>query len=145
MDYREMAAKLLEYMHPLQRGPARRMNEVNQGEMAMLGYLTFEKSEVSPTELSKLFNLSTARVANTLNSLEKKGYIQRIHDSKDRRKVIVRLTKLGADVSEQRHQEAIGDVAELLRNLGEEDAKEYVRLMEKIYKLIQGKERKRFV
>ena len=62
------------------------MQKLSQGEMAMLGFLTYEKSETNPKELSERFNLSTARVANTLNSLERKEYITRVHDSFDRKK-----------------------------------------------------------
>ena len=89
MNNKEMAKQLFMLVGLMQREPIKKMQKLSQGEMAMLGFLTYEKSETNPKELSERFNLSTARVANTLNSLERKEYIKRVHDSFDRRKVMV--------------------------------------------------------
>lgn len=128
----EMARELFSYMRVFQKGPVRRAQELSQGEMAMLAYLTFEESEVTPTELSNHFNLSTARVANTLNSLEKKRYIERIHDSIDRRKVIVHITDTGRQFSKKKMEETVEDLSDMLNDLGEEDAADFLRIMRKI-------------
>lgn len=83
MNNEEMAKQLFMLVGLMQREPIKKMQKLSQGEMAMLGFLTYEKSETNPKELSERFNLSTARVANTLNSLERKEYIKRVHDSFD--------------------------------------------------------------
>ena len=132
MNLDEMARELFSYMRVFQKGPVRRAQELSQGEMAMLAYLTFEESEVTPTELSNHFNLSTARVANTLNSLEKKRYIERIHDSIDRRKVIVHITDTGRQFSKKKMEETVEDLSDMLNDLGEEDAADFLRIMRKI-------------
>lgn len=142
MDYRKMAIDLFQCMKIMRQGPAKRINEMSQGEMAMLGFLSFEKEETTPTELSEQFNLSTARVANTLNSLEKKGYVQRIHDLNDRRKVIVRATELGLKISIDRYEEALVSAEQLLQSLGEKDASEYIRIMKRINEVIVKKDSK---
>ena len=95
MNNEEMAKQLFMLVGLMQREPIKKMQRISQGEMAMLGFLTYEKSETNPKELSERFNLSTARVANTLNSLERKEYITRVHDSFDRRKVMVYITEKG--------------------------------------------------
>ena len=86
-----MAKQLFMLVGLMQREPIKKMQKVSQGEMAMLGFLTYEKSETNPKELSESFNLSTARVANTLNSLERKEYIPRVHDSFDRKMLVFYL------------------------------------------------------
>ena len=106
MNNEEMAKQLFMLVGLMQREPIKKMQKVSQGEMAMLGFLTYEKSETNPKELSERFNLSTARVANTLNSLERKEYIKRVHDSFDRRKVMVYITEKGKEVFTETEKEA---------------------------------------
>ncbi|MCH3972736.1 MAG: MarR family transcriptional regulator [Oscillospiraceae bacterium] len=131
MDYQKAAAELMEYMRILQHGPSRRVQEVTQGEMAVLGYVSAVPG-TTPSELSAQFDLSSARIANILNSLEKKKYLIRSHDSVDRRKVFVSVTQSGGQVAKQRKEEIEKDMADLLHDLGEQDAAEYLRLMKKI-------------
>ena len=69
------------------------LNEFNRGEIGVLGYLAFEKDEATAGELSEKLNVTTARVAKILNSLEAKGYIKRTEDNQDKRKTLVRLKK----------------------------------------------------
>ena len=88
----------------------------------MLGFLAYEKSETNPKELSERFNLSTARVANTLNSLERKEYIKRVHDSVDRRKVMVYITE----------KDALDEFSKLLSYLGENDSLCLLKILDKI-------------
>ena len=104
MNNQEMAKQLFMLVGLMQREPIKKMQKVSQGEMAMLGFLTYEKSETNPKELSERFNLSTARVANTLNSLERKEYITRVHDSFDRRKVMVYITEKGKEAGIQEEE-----------------------------------------
>ncbi len=111
----------------IQRDGGRKIREVSQGEMATLGYLTHEEKESTPTEISKKFKLSTARVANTLNSLEKKGYVERIHETDDRRRVKVRATEAGKELFTKTEIEIIQVITGLVEYLGE-DAEKYYEL-----------------
>ena len=117
-----MAKQLFMLVGLMQREPIKKMQKVSQGEMAMLGFLTYEKSETNPKELSERFNLSTARVANTLNSLERKEYITRVHDSFDHRKVMVYITE----------KEALNEFSKLLSYLGENDSLCLLKIIDKI-------------
>ncbi len=140
MEFEEMATELFRYASAFQRGPRRKMTEISQGEMAMLLQLIHTDAPTTPTALSNCFHLSTARVTNILNSLERKTYVERTRDRTDRRKVIVCVTEAGKDYAAERYQEAIDDLKVLLTALGEEDAREYLRLMKKISTLIQEHE-----
>lgn len=132
MNNREMAEELFEYMNQFVKGPMQRIQNVSKGELAILNYLACRQGETIPSELSSSFQLSTARVANTLNSLERKGYISRVHDKTDRRKVLVFITDEGRAVESMRHEEVIEGLENLLNKLGEEDSGELMRIFRKI-------------
>ena len=119
MDNTKAAQELFRYLIALLRGPAEGIRDVSRGEMAVLAYLSFQKSPVNPTVLSEVFDLSTARIANTLNALEKKRYIERTHDTADRRKVTVSLTRQGSDFAKAKYDEIISGLRQLLDALGE--------------------------
>lgn len=137
-----MAEELFQYIRfIIQRGPMKKIQGLSQGEMAMLHYFVLEKPKATPTELSERFCLSTARIANILNSLEKKRYVRRIHDSADRRKVFVHITELGRKTVNFRKEEASDTVKELPQGLGEEDSADLLRILRKVHALLQEKER----
>ncbi len=141
MDRESMARELLKYMKSAEKGPAKEIAAVSKGEMAMLDYLVTQQRVTTPTELSICLDLSTARVANTLNSLERKGYVERIHDVVDRRKVLVHATESGKAVFLSEEKKAISHIGELFDELGEEDSRELVRLLRKVRLLMEQKER----
>lgn len=127
-----MAREFFLLQGKLNKKVGNRVVNLSQGEMAMMGFFAYEKRETTPTELSTHFNLSTARVANTLNSLEKKGYVERVHDTVDRRRVTVHATKPGIDYFKERESEAIERFGNLVNHLGEEDAAHLNRIFHKL-------------
>mgnify|MGYP005768051403 CR=1 FL=1 len=139
MDYESLGRELQFIAKVVQKGPSRKLQEITKGEMAMLGYLVYEENETTPTELSNQLNLSTARVANTLNSLEKKGYVERVHDSVDRRKVIVHITQKGSDTFREKEKQASQEMQEILDMLGEDDARAFLRIMGRIREFMNQK------
>ena len=132
LNYENLGRELQFIARVVRRGPSKKLQEISEGEMAMLGYLVYEEDETTPTELSSQLDLSTARVANTLNSLEKKGYVERIHDSVDRRKVIVHLTDKGKNTFREKEAQANLEMQEILDMLGEGDAQAFLRIMGRI-------------
>ncbi len=115
------------------------LNEFSAGEAGVISYLTFIGEDVLSGEISKSLNISTARVAVILNSLESKGYVKRITDNVDKRKVMVRVSDEVKNHTEKKWKEAIKEIASVFKELGEKDAKEYIRLCLKIDHLINNK------
>ena len=133
MDYSILAAELLDNMQALRRAkPHRNMGDAMQGEAFVLHYLDNHSGEAMPSEIGSDMNVSSARIAQTLNSIEKKGWITRQIDTDDRRRILVRLTPEGKNETEKLRQTAIGLATKILRLLDEEDAMEYVRLTGKL-------------
>lgn len=87
---------------------------------------------IKVSELSRVISISMPGVSQTISTLEKLGYVERIASNKDRRLVYVNLTeagrKLEADVSKSCNQ--IYDEAANL--LGEKDTQCLIHLLNKL-------------
>ena len=129
MDYRKLAEDFMQKMFLLSKArPQRKMHESMKGESFMLHFLAHHSSSAQPSELSGSMDISTARIAAALNNLERKGLITRRIDPSDRRRILVDLTEAGKAIAQEQHQEILDHTATLLSMLGEEDAREYVRI-----------------
>ena len=134
MDYENLTKELfvqLEKFHQMK--PTVELNSFHQGEIMVLNYL-YEHSETEelPTNISNCLCLSTARVAATLNSLEKKGYISRIMSTNDRRKIIVGITDTGKDFIYEKREKLNEIFKEMVKSLGQEDAEHFIRILGKL-------------
>lgn len=129
MDFKELAQEQVLWM--IHRAPphaetAQKM--FSNGEVRMVGFLYCGHDGVTAGELSALLGVSTARVAATLKSLEKKEIVCRRRDPKDHRRVLVYLTPHGQDEAEARFSAAVSFLAEAYSRLGEADTREFLRL-----------------
>ncbi|MDO5416738.1 MAG: MarR family transcriptional regulator [Lachnospiraceae bacterium] len=133
MDYQKLAEELMANRIAIDRHPREEhVKQVFRGEIQVIRYLMEFCDHASPGELSEYSEVSTARMASTLKSLEKKGFVRRSADPEDGRKIIVRLTPMGEAYGMERRQEVLRDLTELLMELGEKDAAEYTRICRKI-------------
>jgi DNA-binding MarR family transcriptional regulator len=135
MDYRALAAELFEWRTKAQHSPFRGIpQETSHGEMGILIYLLAHHDGASAGDLSKWMRITTGRVATALKSLEKKKYIQRRSDESDKRKVLVYVTDAGKAFAHERYEEALSGMEKILSMLGEDDAREFVRISKRIMK-----------
>ncbi|MEW9052871.1 MAG: MarR family winged helix-turn-helix transcriptional regulator [Neobacillus sp.] len=142
MDYRTLANELISNMT---KNPKmafqKKVDDLSHGERRILGYFTFFKNDgASSGELSEKLFLSTPRVAAALNSLSKKGFIERNRDENDKRIVIVTITDAGKRFMLEEHEEAISMLEKSLEKLGEKDAKEFVRILTRILEFTEDEE-----
>ena len=108
--------------------PHEELSQTMRGEMAVLRLLA--------GEISRGLGMTTSRIAAVLNSLERKGMIIRCADPGDRRRVVVRLTPSGEDFCLARRRDAERDFAHLLERLGEEDARQFVHLLGRVFAIL---------
>ncbi|NLY08710.1 MAG: MarR family transcriptional regulator [Tissierellia bacterium] len=133
MDYLELANQFLHYMHIFKGyGHQKKIDETMQGETFVLLYIMRKRRMVLPSEISNEMNISSARVAAILNTLENKGFITRQIDQSDRRQILVDLTVAGKEVAEAHHKKVVSGTAKMLEFLGENDSGELVRIMGKL-------------
>ena len=139
MDYSILAAELLHRMRSLHSARMQKsIDEALQGETYVLHYLSCHEGEALPGEISNEMNVSSARVAQTLNGMENKGWISRRIDPRDRRKILVSLTDKGKTKAEEYFRNVVELVTKMLTLLGERDAEEYVRITSKLADIISG-------
>ncbi|HHX12372.1 MAG TPA: MarR family transcriptional regulator, partial [Clostridiales bacterium] len=86
MDYTQLAYEFMETMNQIKiRNMHKQFNESMHGEIFTLYFISQHEGNVIPSDISNEIGISTARVAATLNSLEKKGMVTREIDPSDRR------------------------------------------------------------
>lgn len=136
MDYRKLAEEFIQKSYQMKKNNHQQMlDESLQGEIFTLLYLKVKKDYALPKEISEEMNISSARVASILNGLEDKGFIERKIDTSDRRRILVSLTDLGKEKALLHEEKVIGIIARMLELLGEEDAKELLRITARIVDL----------
>lgn len=94
--------------------------ELNKGSVSfaqffLLGYLASE-DYLTMTDISKKMGHSTAAATGLVDRLEKLGYVQRLHASDDRRKVMVQITRKGIDLVERMRGDIVKDLAALMES-----------------------------
>jgi DNA-binding MarR family transcriptional regulator len=77
----------------------------------------------TPTELATALLLSPAAMTGRLDALERVGYVRRLHDTTDRRRVLVELTPEGREVW-RRGVDRIGAVEKALVRVLDRDEQE---------------------
>ena len=132
MDYFSLAEKMLSVRARLSHLPAGEAVSDACGEFFALSLLLLRDEPSCPSELRRSMGVSSARIAALLKHLEQKGWISRSADEHDERRVNVLLTDAGRELINSRRRDAIECVSAALRELGEEDAREYVRLQQKM-------------
>lgn len=133
MTYLNLAKELMESLQKMRnKAPQRNFSNVMGGELFILKYLNDERIQVLPGDISNKMNISSARVAAALNSLEKKEFVTRQIDPNDRRKILVAITDKGKEFSLSIEKNILNEVQETLENIGEEDANELVRIVKKM-------------
>ncbi len=98
---------LLDLSKELNRG------NVSYAQFFLLGYLASEQY-LTMTDISRKMGHSTAAATGLVDRLEKLGYVQRLHGSDDRRKVMVQITKKGIELVQQLRDNIAGNVADVM-------------------------------
>ena len=138
MDCEVLAEMLVDQTELLFRhGPHKLIGKNARGECFVLRCLARSKAPLLPRDLSEQRHASTARIAVVLNTLEKKGLISRAIDPTDRRRILVSLTNVGQEYVAVVRTQLREDMKHLLEELGEQDAREYLRITKRILQISQ--------
>ncbi|MBQ8955060.1 MAG: winged helix-turn-helix transcriptional regulator [Clostridia bacterium] len=109
-----------------------------QGEEGVLLCLRQHGESVLSGELMAMMGLTTGRIANILRQMERKGLVSRRQDQGDRRRVYVSLTAEGIKRADEKYQLIVGSHQRFFEYLGEADAREAVRIMERCLAFMNG-------
>ena len=98
--------------------------ELNKGNVSfaqffLLGYLAKE-DYLTMTDIAKKMGHSTAAATGLVDRLEKLGYVQRLHASDDRRKVMVQITRKGIDLVDKMREDIVENLVEVMAEMDSE-------------------------
>ena len=133
MEYESLADELFHIMCQFSKIPCQEQpRNFATGEMAILFYLNSIQDGATAGEICNYLKVTTGRIASALNSLGKKHFIQRMSHADDRRKITVYITSSGREYILQNYEDGLIVTQNALENLGEDDAKELIRIMKKL-------------
>lgn len=131
MTFAEEAGRELEQLMAKHHkdGPFKKIEQSHQGEKMVIKFLDFHNDTTSPKHLAEKLNLSSARIAALLNTLEKKGQITRSMDPNDRRRVSVTLTQAGKEIALAEKEKLKQRAISIFNKMGEEDTTKFMELL----------------
>ena len=110
-----------------------------KGENLMLAILMKMGGKATPGELIQYTECTAARLTAIAKSLESKGFVKRIQNSEDKRSTIIEMTSEGISKFMLLQKEAIESIFNLIEKLGENDAREFVRLVQRLSEISSEK------
>ncbi|MGM9899195.1 MAG: MarR family winged helix-turn-helix transcriptional regulator [Bacilli bacterium] len=133
----ELEKKLFELLNH-DNNPLQEVQKLSQGENGILKtlliYEDLIQEDVTPGDLCRVQHLTSGRVASTLKSLEQKEYIERKPDKYDRRRILIKLTKMGKKMATAIFNRIKEQIKAITDKLNEQEIKEFIRLL----KIING-------
>lgn len=97
-------------------------------------------AEMKVSEISKQLHVTSPTITQLLNGLEANGLIERNIDAIDRRVVGVTLTEKGEQVAQRASDAFFGAMHELVEYLGEDQSKQLIDLLYKVFRYFDEKE-----
>ncbi len=114
-----------------------------QGEMKILNYLFYNNEPVLPGKLCEVLYMTSGRISAALKSLEAKGCIRREVSEADRRRIPVMLTEKGYNYFKTEKEKLYANYKEMFSKLGENDMREFIRIIEKLNDIGEEKVKRR--
>ena len=134
--FQQSAESLLSLMAGSQKKPVHQnARDLSCGELGILYCLYRRQETMSAGDLKRAMDIGSGGVTNLLNALEKKQYISRFADPKDRRSVRIALSESGRSLAEEKEAEALRLTAGMLQKLGRDDTEALIRIYEKMLAL----------
>ena len=91
---------------------------------------------IALSEIIRLNDMSMSAVSKKISILEKKGLIERKNSMEDRRNVYITLTDKGKEICLKEKKSKQAWTEELIQRMGTEDAKELIRLVNRMLDVI---------
>ncbi len=112
-----------------------------KGEDLFLVVLDETGGMSTPSKLAEYTDFTPARLSAIIKSLEGKGYLVREQDELDKRCSIIEITEKGMAHSKQLKEAAVRNSLNIIEKLGEKDSLEFLRLMKKLFVIMEKEER----
>lgn len=143
MDQDSLMYKMSEVvfrMHSL--GPVRETDRFSEGERAILYNLYHSPGGLYSGTLAERLHVGTGRIGNALKTLEKKKFITRQTDKKDKRRVLVKLTEAGKEHMADIESHVLANQKNILAVYGEERMEHFLVELEALLDAIETVDKK---
>jgi DNA-binding MarR family transcriptional regulator len=141
----ETAGRLLRLMPRFQRWAATTVQANRDGQDLSLRQLAviylIREGVVFPSELARQLRISPAVVTGLLDRLAQRGYVQRVADASDRRRLRLALTDAGLAASVTVEHLLSRDVAEYLSHVPAADLESVGRALDLLERVVDALER----
>lgn len=140
-DHVERIYQIMKQLYML-RSNVQTAGEISRSEFFTLKVICKHSTPLglSMSNLSELLKISKPAVSQMVNSLEGKGYVERVMPKSDRRLVLVRLTEAGQQSLDREMQAFTDRLAQTFAELGEKDTEELFRLLTRLFGILHDQD-----
>lgn len=145
-EYGQQLIEVMKKLHCMKRR-SKGFGNLSQTEGMVLFYLAKAIEEedentlgVKVSAITNDMEIPKSATSKILNSLEEVGYIERKVDRSDRRVTYISLTKEGLKQIDDMRKLRDRLVNDLMNKLGHQDARELIRIVDKLYQIVTKKE-----
>jgi len=118
-------------------------NDLTFAEVVILDQIINLKSDVTVSNISESLNISKAAISKLVTSIEQKGYILKKEDIKDKRISHIIITPKGEEVVGKTFEHFEKMSRFISEKMGQEDLKQLVELLKKLYNVIELEKKER--
>jgi DNA-binding MarR family transcriptional regulator len=111
--------------------------ELAKGQISFPQYFLMQYLEqqgtLSMSQIAEKMGHTTAAATGLVDRLEGLGYVSRRHDSVDRRKVLVRITKGGSTLVAKVRLDVVGTLRQIMSQLSPDEQRAWMAIYRKIF------------
>lgn len=102
-------------------------------------YVETHEIGIKTSELSNILNVASPTITQQVNSLERRGFVERNVDKEDRRAVRIRVTEKGEEVFKKASEEFEASINGLVEHLGQEKSEQLADLLSETFNYFMNK------
>lgn len=103
-----------------------------KGLSFVLKYISDHEGKAYTNDISKVMDISTARVSMLINKLEERGFVSRQVSKTDARKTMIVITEKGEKFVKAMEESLIQSTMHLIDTIGIEELTEFLQIADKI-------------
>lgn len=144
ISYGQELIRIMNKLHSMKRRSIG-FGELSQMEGMILFYLDHNLSEentlgIKVSSITKDLDIPKPTTSKMLNSLEERGFILRKIDRSDRRVTYISITEEGYAYIKKMRTIRNQYINDLMNKLGEHDARELIRIIDKLDRIVTGEQ-----
>lgn len=102
-------------------------------------YVETHEIGIKTSELSNILNVASPTITQQVNSLERRGFVERNVDKEDRRAVRIKVTEKGEEVFKKASEEFEASINGLVEYLGSDQSEQLANLLSKTFNYFMNK------